>query len=379
MSKIAIFVPSLDGGGAERVMATLANSFAARRYSVDLVLASATGHFLEAVSDDVRVVDLRADRVIKALLPLASYLRNERPLVMLSAMGHANVISLLARKLTRVHVPIVVSERGLISGEREMAKSVTSLLCFWLIPIVYPWADAICAVSKAAAHDLARFISLPLCRVQTIYNPFDLKLITARSLESFEHPWFSTGQPPVILAVGRLNEAKDFSMLLRAFAKLREHRLARLVILGEGQMRSKLEALVVRLGFDNDTVQLPGFVPNPYPWMAKCSLFTLSSRREGLPGVLVEAMACGAPIVSTDCLSGPSEILEGGLWGRLVPVGDVEALAHAMAETLDMSSKDRPNVRRRAADFDLDRAVDAYLRTLCLPLQANITGGFPEH
>lgn len=374
---LAIFLPTLHGGGAERVMVTLANAFAARGFKVDLILAAATGPYLKDVSSTVRVVDLKAGRVIKALLPLARYLRRERPMALLSAMGHANVVALLARKLARVPARVVVSERSFISGSHHIAKGAVPHLNYRLIRLLYPGADGICAVSQAASADLAAFTRLPLQRVQTIYNPFDLARISQMAAEPLAHPWCQRGQPPVVLAIGRLNEAKDFAVLIRAFARLRQQRMARLVILGEGELRPALEAQLAQLGLDADAVQLAGFVANPYAWLARCSLFALSSRREGLPGALIEAMACGVPVVSTDCLSGPHEILEGGRWGRLVPVGDAEALAQAMADTLDLPATERPNVRQRAADFDQDRAVDAYLRILGMPLPAGPTAVGP--
>lgn len=361
---LAIFLPTLNGGGAERVMVTLANAFSARGFKVDLVLATAAGPYLKEVAPTVRVVDLQAGRIIKALVPLVRYLRRERPMAMLSAMGHANVVALLARKLARVPVWVVVSERGLISGEHAIAKGAVPHLNYRLIRLLYPGADGICTVSQAASADLAAFARLPLQRVQTIYNPFDLSRIAQLAAAPLLHPWFEPGQTPVLLAIGRMNEAKDFPILIRAFAQLRQRRAARLVILGEGELRPELESLLRQLDLGADAVQLPGFVPNPYAWLARCSLFVLSSRREGLPGALIEAMACGAPVVSTNCLSGPDEILEGGRWGQLVPVSDVDALAVAMESALDTPKNQLPDVRLRAADFEQERAVDAYLRLL---------------
>lgn len=366
--RLAIFLPSLNGGGAERVMVTLANAFSARGFRVDLVLATATGPYLKDVAPAVRVVDLQAGRVIKALVPLSRYIRRERPMAMLSALGHANVVALLARKLAQVPVHLVVSERSTISAAHAVAKGLVARINFALIRMIYPAADGICTVSKAASEDLAAFSRLPLQRVQTIYNPFNLVHITVKAAEPLGHPWFASGQPPVLLAIGRLTEAKDYPTLIRAFAQLRQQLGARLVILGEGELRPTLQALLVSLRLGEDAVQMPGFVANPYAWLARCSLFVLSSRWEGLPGVLIEAMACGAPVVSTSCLSGPDEILEGGRWGRLVPVGDVDALAQAMAATLNMPPAERPDVRLRAADFEQERAVDAYLRLLGMPL-----------
>lgn len=368
MSKLSIFLPTLNGGGAERVMVTLANAIAARGVQVDIVLATAQGPYLKDISPTVRLVDLMAGRVSKALWPLTRYLRRERPQAMLSAMGHANVVALLARKLARVPVRVVVSEHGLISGEHAIAKGAVAHANYRLIRLLYPEADGICTVSQAASKDLAAFARLPLLRVQTIYNPFDTSRIAQLAAEPLVHPWFEPGQPPVLLAIGRMNEAKDFPVLIRAFAQLNQHRAARLVILGEGELRLELENLLLQLNLGVDAVQMPGFVPNPYAWLARCSLFVLSSRREGLPGALIEAMACGTPVVSTNCLSGPDEILEGGRWGRLVPVGDVDTLAAAMAATLYAPKNQLPDVRRRAADFEQDRAVDAYLRILGMSL-----------
>lgn len=370
MGRLAIFLPTLGGGGAERVMVALANAIAARGFVVDLVLASASGPYLKDVSPAVRIVDLRAGRVIKALLPLVRYLRRERPQAMLSAMGHANVVALLARKLARVPTRVVVSERGFISGEWALVRGLAARFNFWLIPLLYPGADGICTVSQAAAQDLAAFTNLPVQRIQAIYNPFDLSKIAQLVAEPLPHPWLEPGQPPLLLAIGRMNEAKDFPVLIRAFAQLRQQRTVRLMILGEGELRPELEGLLVELNLSADAVQMPGFVPNPFAWLARCSLFVLSSRREGLPGALIEAMACGTPVVSTNCLSGPDEILEGGRWGKLAPVGDVSALVQAMAATLDLPSTARPDVRLRAADFEQERAVDAYLRILGLPVQS---------
>lgn len=370
MTDLAIYLPSLNGGGAERVMVTLANAIAARGFAVDLVLVTAQGPYLKDVSPAVRIVDLRGGRVIKSLLPLAGYLRRVRPVTMLSAMSHANVVALLARKLARVPVRLLVSERSTISLEHGRARGLVERINFALVPWLYRGADGICAVSRAASEDLARFVGLPLERVLTLYNPFDLARIGARSAESLDHPWLAPGQPPVVLAIGRLNAAKDFPTLIRAFARLRTTRPARLLILGEGELRASLEAFVAECGLTPEEVQIPGFVPNPFAYLARCGVFVLSSRWEGLPGVLIEALACGAPVVSTDCPSGPDEILERGRWGRLVGVGDVEAMVEAMASTLATPRSMLPAVRQRAADFEQERAVDAYLAAVGLPLRA---------
>jgi len=350
-------------------MVTLANAISARGYVVDMVVATACGPYLKELSPAVRLVDLKAGRVINALLPLARYLREERPEAMLSAMSHANTVALVARKLAGVSTRVVVSERGTISGEYKIAQGLVAKLVFKLLPFIYRRADGICTVSEGASLDLAKFARIPAHRINTIYNPFDLNSIEGKALQPLAHPWFSVGQPPVIIAIGRLNEAKDFPVLIRAFSRLRKSRPARLIILGEGELRAALEEQAAECGLSQDEVQMPGFVDNPYAYLARCALFVLSSRREGLPGSLIEAMACGAPVVSTDCPSGPVEILEKGRWGPLVSVGDEQGLAEAMAAMLDTPRGLLPDVRQRAKDFEQERAVEAYLNILRVQCQ----------
>jgi glycosyltransferase involved in cell wall biosynthesis len=364
ITRIAIFVPTLLGGGAERVMMTLANAFAARGYAVDLVLAVAEGPYLSQVSDSVHIVDLKAGRVIMALWPLLRYLRRHRPVAMLSAMTHSNVVALLARALACVPTRLVVSERSTITVDSSLAHGGVARLLYALVPLLYPRADGIVAVSQASANDLVGFAGLAASSVEAIYNPFDLQRIKILAAATLTHHWFAAGQPPVVLAIGRLTEQKDFSNLIRAFARLRDSRPARLMILGEGELRSELEAQADSCGLTMEDIQMPGFVANPFAYLAHCGVFVLSSRWEGLPGVLIEAMACGAPVVATDCPSGPHEILEGGRWGSLVPVGDEDALVKAIDESLVTSRAQLPDVRKRAEDFELERAVARYLAVL---------------
>jgi glycosyltransferase involved in cell wall biosynthesis len=233
------------------------------------------------------------------------------------------------------------------------------VLARWL----YPKAYKVVAVSQGVAADTARFYRLPLDKVEFIYNPVVTPELISLSMQPVEHPWFSPGEPSVILGVGRLTRQKDFSTLLRAFALVRRERPMRLVIVGDGEERARLCALAHQLGIDED-VLLAGFDANPYRYMRRASVFVLSSRWEGLPSVLIEAIACGTPVVSTDCPSGPREILEDGKWGKLVPVGDPDKLAEAIIDTLDNPPAYDPAVR--AADFSVERAVEGYLNALGL-------------
>jgi glycosyltransferase involved in cell wall biosynthesis len=230
-----------------------------------------------------------------------------------------------------------------------------------LIRRFYPWANSIVAVSKGVADDLAQTAGLPRERIQVIYNPVVTPELREKAQTPLDHPWFKPGQPPVLLAVGRMSPQKDFPTLIRAFARVRQTRPAKLLILGEGKERPGLETLVRQLGLGQD-VSLPGFVTNPYPYMARTSLFVLSSRWEGLPGVLIEALYCGAPIIATDCPSGPTEILADGRYGQLVPVGDVTALARAIETTLVSKTPDPPPESWRP--FELKTVVNQYINML---------------
>ncbi len=361
MPRLALYLPSLRGGGAERVMVALANGFAERGYSVDLVLVSAEGPYLKEVAANVRIVDLKARRVLASLPALVRYLRREQPASLLAAMGHANVTAVMARHLAHVSTRVVVSERTNFSISRAHAVSLRQRMIGYFMRWAYPRADGVVTVSSGVADDLVKSIGLSRESISVVYNPVITNALLTQSQFEPSHPWFRVGELPVVLGVGRLTAAKDFPTLLHAFARLRDTRQIRLVILGEGEARSQLEALIAELGLQND-VSLPGFVENPIAYMRRSAVFVLSSAWEGLPNVLIQAMACGSPVVSTDCPSGPNEILENGRWGRLVPVGDVVALADAMAAVLD--ERTHPAVASRASEFSVDRAVDAYLRVM---------------
>lgn len=355
---IALYLPTLCGGGAERVMVTLANGFVDHGLQVDLVLANAEGPYLADVSPSVRVVDLGVSRVLVSLPGLVRYLRRERPAALLSAMGHANVVAVAARWLSRMPTRLVVSEHNSVSlSSRSLRERVVLPLLRW----AYPHADGVVAVSGGVADDLAQVTGLPRKRIVVVYNPVVTATLLKQACAPLDHSLLGAKEPPLVLGVGRLTVQKDFPSLIRAFAKVRAQQLCRLVILGEGELRGELEGLVTSLHLSAD-VTLPGFTDNPFPWMRQSSLFVMSSAWEGFGNVLAEAMACGAPVVSTDCPSGPAEILENGRWGRLVPVGDVEALADAMRATLAETT--HPDVATRARDFGVDQAVAGYLGVL---------------
>jgi glycosyltransferase involved in cell wall biosynthesis len=359
---IALFLPSLRGGGAEKVMVNLALGFVEQGLKVDLVLAKAEGPYLSRVPEEVRVVDLGARRVLYSLPGLVRYLRRERPQAMLSALNYANIVAIWAKLLARVQMHLVVSERNTLSCSTRNASSVRVKLLPLLIKIFYPYADAVVAVSHGVAEDLITMTGLPMEKVKVIYNPVITPELFAKAEEPLDHPWFRPGEPPVVLGVGRLTKQKDFPTLIRAFALVRKERPARLMILGEGEERPKLETLARELGIEEDFV-LPGFVENPYKYMKRASAFVLSSRWEGLPAVLIEALALGVPVISTNCPSGPAEILEHGKWGCLVPVGEPHLLARAILEILQNDVR-IPSHKTAWERFSKENAVIAYLQVL---------------
>lgn len=318
--KAALFFHGLLGGGVERVMVNLARGFLDRGVEVDMVLGKAEGPYLPQVPRGVRIVDLGVTRMHRALPGLVRYLRQEHPQALLSALDHSNVVALWARALARVPTRVVVSVHFNTGEVVARAKTLRDRTVRLWTRLFYPWADAVVAVSQGVAEDLITRTRLPREKVRVIYNPVVTPDLFSKAEEPLEHPWFRPGQPPVILGMGRLSQQKGFDILIRAFAQVRALRPSRLLILGEGENRSELERLVRDLKLSSD-VSLPGFVPNPYAYMKRAAVFVLSSRWEGLPTVLIEALALGTTVVATDCPSGPAEILEGGHWGRLVPVG----------------------------------------------------------
>jgi glycosyltransferase involved in cell wall biosynthesis len=357
-SKLAIFLPSLRGGGVEKMRLNLAGSFVARGLDVDLVLQRAEGVYLSQIPPGVRLIDLRARRIAFSLCPLVAYLRREKPQVLLSGMTHTNDVALLARRLARVNTRVVVSEHSAPGISSCNEQNLRQRFVLSLARLIYPWADGVVAVSKGVADDVAHALRFPRTRITVIHNPASSPEILKKAKEPLEHTWFSAKKEPVILGAGRLTWQKDFSTLLRAFAVVRKKRAVRLVILGEGEERGRLAALAEELGVA-ESVDMLGFVDNPYKYMARAAVFVLSSRKEGFGNVLVEALACGTPVVSTDCPSGPAEILEDGRYGELVPVGDYEALARSILSTLD-NPISASVLQERARDFSVEKIADQY-------------------
>jgi len=354
---LAIIMPDLRGGGAERVAVNLANSFSQRGYTVDMVLLSVTGEFLADLSPEISIIDLNAKRLRWALPALIRYLRKSSPSAVLANMWPLTVIAIWARALSRSRTRVVVVEHTTWSRD-EIASTVLgrykvslTMNCF------FAHADKIVSVSQAAADDLEHFANLDKNSVDVIYNPIvgDERLSSSDLI--LENDWWS-GSHRRILAVGSLSKIKDYTTMLVAFAHLRKLVDARLLILGEGSCRLEMEALAKELNIEG-SVFMPGFVKNPSPYFQHADLHVLSSTGEGFGNVIVEALFAGIPVVSTDCHSGPREILGDGKFGRLVPVGDAVALAKAMSDSL-AESHDHLALKERALEFSITKAVDHY-------------------
>jgi glycosyltransferase involved in cell wall biosynthesis len=378
----------------------LASELLARRHRVDLVVGQAKGPLMTNLPPGIRLFELERSNPVSSRLVvlladpgglmamlrpillsprlpdvmlytagLASYLRHQKPDAMVAATRLINVVAVCAARLAGGSTRVVVSEHNppslALAGSRCWRRRYLPAL----MARTYRFADAIVAVSRGVAADLVELTGLPPGRVKTIYNPVISEDITQMARMPLSHPWFAPGQPPVILGAGRLVDQKDFPTLIRAFARLRRQRPARLVILGAAKddvatdvARAALVQLAALHGVSDDVV-LPGFTSNPFAFMARAAAFVLSSRYEGLPTVLIEALACGCPVVSTDCPGGVHEILAGGRFGKLVPVGDESAMAEAILWTLDRPP-DPNRLIARAQLFSGAAAANAYLTTL---------------
>jgi glycosyltransferase involved in cell wall biosynthesis len=399
--RIALFLKSLEGGGMVTSMLRLARGIAERGHSVDVLVAAKPEEAIwEAAPDNATTVCLprnalarlrlwqalrsykrygsenhkkpfipiKMPRAPRYLPAVTDYMKRARPDGMIVAGTGYNLTALWARRLSGVQMPIVISERNSLQAEISLHENKGDWL--WqhapqLVAQAYPEADAIVANSYGVAMDLAETTGLPTSSMTTIFNPVVNAALQEKSRAPVDHPWFAPGMPPVILGAGRMHPQKDLQMLVKAFAKVRETREARLVILGEDAkhgVREELLTLAAALGVSDD-LDLPGFVENPFAFMAKAGVFALSSRYEGCPNVLIEALACGCPVVSTRCPHGPDEILRDGEFGALVNVGDHAAMARALGASLDQSH-DKRRLMERASDFGFDRAVDSYLSFL---------------
>ncbi|GBD44052.1 N-acetylgalactosamine-N, N'-diacetylbacillosaminyl-diphospho-undecaprenol4-alpha-N-acetylgalactosaminyltransferase [bacterium HR40] len=378
---IALFVYALSGGGAQRRVLTLANGFAERGHEVDLVVVRSGGVLEAKLHPAVRLVALdrsgrvdgravalgsrRGFRTFASIPALARYLRRNQPDVLLSGASHVNLVAVAAWKLARLPIALVLRASNYPSGNLAAFPPAQRLVRLWMRALArrfYPLADKVIAVSQGVAAELSALTGLDAERLEVIYNPVFGPELERQLAEPLPPHALPEDGPPIVLGCGTFKPQKDFATLIDAFARVVRRLPARLVLLGDGPLRPALEARVRALGLA-ESVRFPGFVLNPLPWMRRASVFVLSSLWEGLPGVVIEALAAGCPVVATDCPSGPREILADGRFGRLVPVGDAAALAAAILDTL-ANPPDPAGLRDRARAFAVDTAIDRYLSVL---------------
>ncbi|MGL1832737.1 glycosyltransferase [Rhodocyclaceae bacterium SMB388] len=362
--RLAVLLSFSGQGGVERMVMNLVEGFAARGVGVDLVVIRAEGMPGGELPANVHLIDLGVRHSGSAVWPLVRYLRSRRPAALLAAKDRAIRAAVLARAISGVRCRIVGRLGTNLSAALESRSGFARRMRILPIRLMYRWVDHLVCVSKGVREDTLHLARIPLERASVIRNPVVSRRIDELAKSPVDHPWAQDSSIPMIVAAGRLTVQKDFPTLIRAFAALRTRQAARLVILGEGRERARLLQLARDLDVAAD-VALPGFVSNPYAWMARARLFVLSSAWEGSPNVLTEALALGVPSVATDCPSGPRELLADGRWGPLVPVGDPSALADAMEHV--MRSPPSPELLRAAVfEYARDASAVAYLKVLGL-------------
>jgi glycosyltransferase involved in cell wall biosynthesis len=363
---LSLFLPQLSMGGAEKMAINLLNEWESSHLDIELVLGAEKGPLLEELSSEISVHSLKFNTerypIIFCANRLGNYINTTDPDLMLSFMYHANITTLLSRRLSEKNPKVIVSERNHLSSVLESLPTYKRLAVKLLQSRLYPSADHIIPISEGVAHDLKTHIGVNKAKVSVVYNPVVTDQVIQLSKEDVEEAWFNPTEDDIVLAAGRLHPQKDFKTLIQAFDKVYSELDCKLVILGEGDQRSDLEELIHKLDLEED-VHLPGRVNNPYKYMRQASVFVLSSRWEGFGNVIVESLACGCPVVSTDCPSGPREILDGGEYGELTPMGDPSELADAIIQTIE-SPVDEDRLRCRSDDFHVDTIADEYLKII---------------
>jgi glycosyltransferase involved in cell wall biosynthesis len=361
--KIAVLVSFSGEGGVERMILNLCEGMLQYGCQVDLLpIKSRSEHLPDKLPASLNVHRLAANHTLSSLPALVRYLKTEAPDALLAAKDRANQVAIIASTIAGVPTRIVVRMGTTVSAALAGKSRLRKLTWYLPMRLLYRRADAIIAVSQGVAQDMARITGIQSSAMRVVQNPVISGQIYERAREPVSHPWLRARNEPVILGIGRLTRQKDFPTLIRAFALVRKKLDCRLIILGEGDDRMALEDLANQLSV-NDTVDIPGFVANPYAFLSRASLFVLSSAWEGSPNVLTEALALGVPSVSTDCPSGPREIFRDGVVGKLVPVGNPEILAEAMRETLS-NPPDRTLLKNAVREYTVESSSKRYLEIL---------------
>lgn len=359
---ISFFIPTLQIGGAERVVVNLANGFCTKGYNVHVVLLKQEGQFINALDDKCEIINLGVKRTRNAFPSIYRYIKTERPDVVISSIDHLNVAVLLVKQF--LHTKTIIIEHNVVTNDflsMVYHNGTLSGIVPSLMKILYPKADRVIAVSESVKKSLIDKIPQLSNNVSVIYNPIFSQDILTKSKENVDDAvikqWLNEF---VIISVGRLERVKDYPTLIRAFAIVRQQGVdAKLVLLGDGTERNNLENLVKQLHL-TEHVYMPGFTDNPYKYISKANVFVLSSVSEGLSSVLIEALGCGVPIVSTDCNGAPNEILDNGKYGKLVPINNPQAMAEAILSIFDNNNYDTNIGIQRAKQFSIEQAVTKY-------------------
>ncbi|GAA0367797.1 glycosyltransferase [Bacillus horti] len=356
--KIVLLVPNLGGGGAEKVMLTLLKTIKKETADVTLLMVHKSGELVHQIPAEANTVDLGIKKLRHAPRKLIQELNRIRPDVILSTLTAMNFVLLVIKPFLAGKPKIVVRETNPPSP-----KYKDNLKMKLLYQLLYRRSDQIIAISEGVAEDLIQYARLANHKekISVIYNPIHLSFIQQSMDQPIMHSWLNQKHTPVLLAIGRLVEQKDFHTLLRAFHQVRQQLDSKLIILGEGEQKEQLQALTKELGL-TEYVLFDGFVDNPYPYLKRADLFVLSSKWEGFGLVLAEALATNTPIVSTKCRGAPAEILEEGRYGRLVEPGDDQAMAEAILDQLQEPLQE--NLEGRARQFDVGAITEKYVHTL---------------
>jgi glycosyltransferase involved in cell wall biosynthesis len=359
--KIAIFIPFLQGGGVGKMMSRVALHLSQNGYEIDLVVGSLRRQSIFPYSENITIVNLESERFIPMLVRFFYYRVTRKPNLIISATSMPNIVAMLTTLAGFYpRSSTIISEREVAGPIMGWKSNVRSRFFCFLSRFCYRRAATVIAVSHGVKLLLISRGGLKKERIEVIYNPVVDSAMAERSTEAVDQPWLYDKSIPVILAVGRLSHEKGFETLIQAVRILNDRRKCRLIILGDGELRSSLADLIKNERLD-EAVILPGFKNNPYAYMSRANVFVLPSVHEGFGNVLVEALACGVPVVSTDCPSGPSEILEGGAYGPLVPVGDANALALAIEDQLN-NPISADILQLRAKEFSAEAAFYAYCK-----------------
>ena len=362
VKKLAIFLSTSGHSGVDRVMKNLIPEIARRGIRIDLLKVKNHGPYLESVPEGVRIVELGSSHTYTSLMPLVRYLKTHQPEAMLSDKDKVNRVALIAAKLAGVNTKVSVRNGTTVSVDLKKRGWFDRKAHYISMHYLYRKAHSILTPSRGAADDLAQVANIPADRVTAVPSPAATPELYDKAKENIDHPWFADATTPVIIGVGELSPRKDFATLIHAFAQVREQRPCRLFILGKGKQYKPLTELIKQYELEQD-ILLAGFDKNPYRYMTRADLYVHSSRFEGSPVALMEAVALGTPCVSTDCPSGPRETLQNGRYGKLVPVGDVDAMAHAILESL-ANPMPRDEVKKAAERFTVEASATAYLKAL---------------